>query len=72
MTLQDLVDAAEEQGWRVGTTRRGHVRFTPPDPTQEQVIASGTSGDANAVRLVLSRLRRSGFVWPWPPPKGRT
>jgi len=31
--LRDLEKAAKQQGWKVDRTTKGHVRFTPKDPT---------------------------------------
>ncbi len=71
LELRDIEDAAKEQGWAVGRTRRGHPTFRPPDPSKDIVVGSGTASDVRAIRNLLSRLRRQGFVWPWPPEKGR-
>lgn len=71
LDLRDIERAAKEQGWVVGRTRRGHPTFKPPDPSKDIVVGSGTPGDVRAIRNLLSQLRRQGFVWPWPPEKGR-
>jgi hypothetical protein len=65
--LRDVIKAAREQGYEVIQTKRGHWRFIPPDPSKEIAVHPGTSGDVNSIRLTLARLRRQGFVWPWPP-----
>jgi hypothetical protein len=65
--LRDLEQAARAQGWKVDRTAKGHPRFTPPDPTMEIVIGSGTPSDVRSLRNLLARLRRAGLVWP--PPK---
>ena len=71
MDLRKIEKAAREQGWEVTRTRKGHPRFKPPDPTKEIVIGSGTPGDQRAIKHLLADLKRQGFIWPWPPPKGR-
>jgi predicted RNA binding protein YcfA (HicA-like mRNA interferase family) len=65
-----LERAALAQGWTVERTKRGHRRFIPRDPTRQIVIGSGTPGDRRAIRNLLTRLKREGLVWPWPPTKG--
>lgn len=70
MDLQKIIKAAKEQGWEVGKTQKGHWKLVPPDPTKRIVIGSGTPGDQRAIRNLLAELKRQGFIWPWPPPKG--
>jgi hypothetical protein len=43
----------------------------PPDATKQIVIGSGTPGDQRAIKNLLANLKRQGFIWPWPPPKGK-
>jgi hypothetical protein len=69
MNEKELEQAAQEQGWQTGRTRRGHLRWVPPDPTKPIVVGSGTPGDHRAMKNFLAQLRRSGFIWPWPPRK---
>jgi len=71
MNLRDIEKAAKEQGWEVGRTKKGHPRFVPPDPTKEIVIGSGTPSDWRALKNLLAQLKRQGFIWPWPPQKGK-
>lgn len=71
MDLCTIEKAAREQGWEVGRTKKGHLRFKPPDPTKDIVIGSGTPGDQRAVKNLLAQMKRQGFIWPWPPPKGK-
>ena len=71
MDLRKIVKAAKEQGWEVGKTKKGHWEFVPPDATKQIVIGSGTPGDQRAIKNLLAELKRQGFIWPWPPPKGR-
>jgi hypothetical protein len=67
MDLRNLERAAREQGWRTEKTTRGHLRWIPPDREKPIVIGSGTPGDRRAINNFLAQLRRSGFIWPWPP-----
>ena len=71
MDLRDIQRAAKEQGWDVGRTKKGHLKFVPPDLTKHIVIEAGTPSDWRAVNNLLSQLKRQGFIWPWPPQKGR-
>jgi len=64
--------AARGQGWRVERTKKMHWRFIPKDPGKPICIFSGTPSDYRAIRNFLADLRRSGFQWPWPPPRGGT
>jgi predicted RNA binding protein YcfA (HicA-like mRNA interferase family) len=67
MDLRDIERAAQEQGWEVGRTGKGHPRFVPPDKTKRIVVGSGTPSDWRALRNLLADLKREGFIWPWPP-----
>jgi hypothetical protein len=71
MDEKDLRKAAREQGWEIGQTSKGHTRWVPPDKTKPIVVGSGTPGDQRAIKNLLAQLRRSGFIWPWPPSKAR-
>lgn len=64
MDLRDIEEAAREQGFRVGRTKRGHSVFYPPDPQSGPVFGSGTPGDQRSLRNLLAQLRRAGFDWP--------
>ncbi len=66
MDLREIEDAARAQGFIVGRTTKGHPKFTPPDPTKEIVIGSGTPSDQRSIKNLVARLRRQGFIWPWP------
>jgi len=67
MNLREIEDVARAQGFIVGRTMKGHPKFTPPDPTKEIVVFSGTPSDHRSLKNGLARLRRQGFIWP--PPK---
>lgn len=60
-----LIEAAEEQGWRVDRTTDGW-QLKAPDGVFIETI-HGTPSDWRAIRNSISRMRRSGLVWP--PPK---
>lgn len=62
--LADTIKLATNQNWKVEATRKGHLRFTPPDPDKEQVICSGTPSDTRAHNNALAQLRRNGLVIP--------
>ena len=65
MDLRDIVKAAEEQGWNVAVSKKGHPLFVPPDKRFAQIPFSGTPGDVRAIRNLISRMRQAGFIWPW-------
>lgn len=61
---KDIIDAAIAQGWR--TRRAGsHLRLIPPNGVP--VGVSGTPSDVNYRRQMVRQMRKSGFIWPWPP-----
>lgn len=64
MRLNDLIRAAEEQGFEVRRTKKGHWQFKPPDPNKQIVVLSGTPSDHRSERNALARLRRSGLIYP--------
>ncbi|HXF73985.1 MAG TPA: hypothetical protein VNO79_15420 [Actinomycetota bacterium] len=66
--IRDIVKAAEEQGFRVERTRKGHWVFYSPDTTKNPVYHSGTPGDRRAIDNLIADLRWAGLVWP---PRGR-
>jgi hypothetical protein len=65
MDIRDIVTAAEEQGFRVERTSKGHWAFWPSDKTQGPVYFSGTPSDQRAIRNLIGKLRRAGLIWPW-------
>lgn len=65
--MRDIEKAARDQGWETGRTKKGHLRYVPPDPELPIVIGAGTPSDHRSLRNFVAQLRRSGFVWPWPP-----
>lgn len=62
LKLEDLIKAAERQGWRVEDTKNG-VMFFPADPTQQQVLAHRDTPE-HSLKKTLSQLRRRGLQWP--------
>lgn len=66
--IRDIVKAAEEQGFRVERTKKGHWVFYSPDTTKKPVYHSGTPGDRRAIDNLLAELRRAGLTWP---PRGK-
>lgn len=64
---RDIISAAVEQGWRYRTAGSSHLRLIPPDPEGTPVGISGTPSDVHYRRQIIRLMRRSGFIWPWPP-----
>jgi hypothetical protein len=62
LKLEDLITAAQEQGWRVEDTKSG-VMFYPADPSLEQVLAHRQTPE-HSLKKTLSQLRRRGLRWP--------
>lgn len=65
---EEIQGAALEQGWRVEKIKKG-VRLVPPDPSKPMVVIHRTPSDHRALKNTIAQMRRSGFVWPWPPRK---
>jgi hypothetical protein len=63
MDFRKVVKEAQRQGFHVEQTKKGHWRFTPPDPSKPIVIASGTPSDRREILNLIAQLRRSGFIW---------
>ncbi len=60
--LKGIVQAAEEQGWRVEQRSGGHLFFYAPDG--KNIVTSGsTPSDHRALRNLVTQLRRYGFEW---------
>ena len=62
--VEKIVKALREQGWEVDGDRR-HYRAYPMVKSEPFIVFSKTPSDQRATKNVVSRLRRSGFVWPW-------
>ncbi len=60
--MQDVLAAAEKQGWRVRATNSGHYQLFAPNG-RGIVTAAGTPGSARSVQKTVSRMRQHGFVW---------
>jgi predicted RNA binding protein YcfA (HicA-like mRNA interferase family) len=60
--LKEIVKAAEKQGWRVETTKKGHLKFLAPDGING-LTTGGTPSEHRAIANLLASLRRYGFKW---------
>jgi len=65
MDLRDVNRAAEEQGFGVERTSKGHWKYTPPDKRFRAEFFSGTPSDQRAIKNLVAKLRRAGLIWPW-------
>lgn len=63
MDIRKVVKEAKRQGWRVETTKSGHLKFLPPDRTKRACVFSGTPGDQRAIHNHIAAMRRQGFRW---------
>jgi hypothetical protein len=50
------------QGWRVKTTKKGHLMFLAPDGVGS-LTTGGTPSEHRAIDNLLAALRRYGFKW---------
>jgi hypothetical protein len=69
--IKDVIRAAREQGWRVEQRSKGTWYFWPPDKSVSPGHFASTPSDVRAFRNFITDMRRKGFIWPWPPSKGR-
>jgi hypothetical protein len=60
--LNELVDLARAQGWRVHRRKRGHVVFYPADKTMQPVTVAGSWSDRRAAKNNRARLRNAGLT----------
>jgi hypothetical protein len=60
--LKEITREAERQGWRVGKTKKGHLKFFAPDG-ESIVTTGGTPSDHRSIDNLIARLRRYGFQW---------
>lgn len=63
MTLKQLIELAESQGWRTRKTKRGHVVFYAPDGSNT-VTVGGTPSDHRSRKNSLARLKAAGLEVP--------
>lgn len=56
-------DAALEQKWKVERTKGNHWMFKAPDG-KTAIVAGGAYGDPRAIKNLVARMRRAGFVPP--------
>jgi hypothetical protein len=61
--LRKLITALEDQGYIVSTSAKGHYLVSTEHGRRVAVLA-GTPSDRRGIKNAISRLRRSGFVWP--------
>lgn len=59
--LAELFKLAEDQGWTVEWTKKGHVRLTPNDPNMPTIFAASTPSDWRGVKNMKSRMKRAGL-----------
>jgi hypothetical protein len=59
--MEEVVAAAEEQGWRV-EKGSGHYKLFAPDGVHI-VTAASTPGSARSVQKTVSKMRQYGFQW---------
>jgi len=62
--LAEVLIAAEEQGWTVDRTAKSHYRLVPPGPGDIVICSSSPRSSKRERAQTLSRMRRSGFIWP--------
>jgi hypothetical protein len=62
LTIEQLVRAAERQGWDVPETRDGW-QFRPADPTQTPYSVHRQTPEYT-LKKVLAQLKRRGLQWP--------
>lgn len=60
--LKEVIQSAEDQGWRVKTTKKGHKMFLAPDGINK-VTGSGTPSDHAGLDNLIGDLRRYDFEW---------
>lgn len=66
---KDIITAAKEQGWRFKpAAKSGHAYLVPPQGVP--VGISSSPSDTHFRYQIIRLMRRSGFVWPWPPQDG--
>ena len=64
MELQEIIKAAEDQGWRVEQTRDGYMLY-PPDRSKTGVLVHRQPTE-QAIKKTISHMRSRDFVWPPP------
>ena len=60
--VNQIIDYAISQGWRVTRTKNDHFKFW--GPAGQLVVSSGTPSDRRAVTAIRTRLRREGLMFP--------
>jgi len=62
--IQRIVKALTEQGWEIDGSGR-HYKAYPPVKSEPFIVFPKTPSDSRAIKNILSRLKKSGFMWPW-------
>jgi hypothetical protein len=57
--FKEVASALDEQGWKIGLTRKRHLRFE--SPTGLIIYSSGTPSDWRARKNLVAHLRRAGL-----------
>jgi hypothetical protein len=57
--VRPLVKAAQQQGWTLDFTSRGHLKIIPPDGGVP-VYGAGTTSDRRSIKNLAAMLRRAG------------
>lgn len=65
--MKAIRKALAAQGWRIEPRKGGHDMAYPPDRSKPGVALPGTPSGPRWHKNLIAQLRRSGFVWPWPP-----
>jgi predicted RNA binding protein YcfA (HicA-like mRNA interferase family) len=60
--LKEIVREAENQGWTVKVTKKGHLMFYAPDG-KNIVTSGGTPSDHRSLNNLVAKLRQYGFTW---------
>ena len=58
--LNELIQAAVDQGWRHEMSGGSHHRLIPPDKTKPILVTGSTPSDHRAILNFRSSLRRHG------------
>lgn len=61
--LREVLAAASDQGFNWEFTSGGHIKITPPDPSQRLVFTASTPSDKRGLKNLIRDLRHAGFEW---------
>ena len=59
--VKEIVRAADKQGWKVKTKRKGYMLYDPSGRHMEMLHK--TPSDPRGLRNAVARMRRYGFRW---------